>query len=236
MFCRSQADPAVEPSDVRAPARTWGDRLAPLIANKLAVVGGVIATLLPGRRVHRFGASWWFRAGTISTSTSGCAQTLVRPLTGGFLLGTDNLGRSMAWRIAAGTAVSLFAGVVVTVLSMTFGMIMGAVAGYAGGVVDRLISGADRPRLGVSGRPGCRDLRWHARTRADGRHPRRQRRQLGRICPDRPRASAFLKGAGVCRGGPRPRRTGLEDRRPSPGPQHARHRAGDGRRTTSPSR
>jgi peptide/nickel transport system permease protein len=56
------------------------------------------------------------------------------------VLGTDNLGRSMAWRIVAGTAVSLFAGLLVTIISITAGMALGSIAGYAGGMVDRVIS------------------------------------------------------------------------------------------------
>jgi ABC-type dipeptide/oligopeptide/nickel transport system permease subunit len=135
-----QADSVSEPSDLRAPARTWGDRLAPLLANKLAVVGGVITLFF--LIVACIGLAIMVVPGWDDLYIDQRLRaTLVRPFTDGFLLGTDNLGRSMAWRIAAGTAVSLFAGVVVTVLSMTFGMIMGAVAGYAGGIVDRLISG-----------------------------------------------------------------------------------------------
>jgi ABC-type dipeptide/oligopeptide/nickel transport system permease subunit len=124
----------------RVPAQTWRDRLAPLRANKLAVVGGVITLfflvvacvglavmVVPGWEELYVGQR--------------LRQTLVWPFQQGFLLGTDQHGRSMAWRIAAGTAVSLFVGVVVTLLSMTFGMILGAIAGYAGGAVDRVISG-----------------------------------------------------------------------------------------------
>ncbi len=124
----------------QAPGRTWRDRLAPLWANKLAVVGGVITLFFLG--VACVGLAIMFVPGWSDLYVDQrLRQTLVWPLQDGFLLGTDNHGRSVAWRIAAGTAVSLFIGVMVTLLSMTFGMILGAVAGYAGGLTDRLISG-----------------------------------------------------------------------------------------------
>ena len=134
------AGSVTEPSGARAPSRTWGDRLAPLLANKLAVVGGVITLFF--LIVACVGLAIMVVPGWEDLYIDQRLRaTLVRPFHDGFLLGTDNLGRSLAWRIAAGTAVSLFAGVAVTLLSMTFGMIMGAIAGYTGGIVDRLISG-----------------------------------------------------------------------------------------------
>ncbi|MBA2519237.1 MAG: ABC transporter permease [Chloroflexia bacterium] len=124
----------------RTPGRTWSDRLAPLWANKLAVVGGVITLFF--LIVAAAGLAVMVVPGWSDLYVDQrLRQTLVWPLQDGFVLGTDNHGRSLAWRIAAGTAVSLFIGVVVTLLSMTLGMILGAVAGYAGGAVDRLISG-----------------------------------------------------------------------------------------------
>lgn len=133
-------DAGTEAEGGRAPARTWRDRLAPLLANKLAILGGIITLFFLGVAI----------VGLLIMIVPGwddlyinqrLRQTLVYPFHDGFLLGTDNLGRSLAWRIAAGTAVSLFAGVAVTLLSMTLGMILGAVAAYFGGLPDRLISG-----------------------------------------------------------------------------------------------
>jgi peptide/nickel transport system permease protein/oligopeptide transport system permease protein len=127
------------PSDL-APPRSWGDHFAPLWANKLAVIGGIITLFFIGVAV--VGLAIMFVPGWDDLYIDQrLRQTLVRPLSDGFLLGTDNLGRSVAWRIAAGTAVSLFAGLAVTLISMVFGMVLGAVAGYSGGVADRLISG-----------------------------------------------------------------------------------------------
>jgi peptide/nickel transport system permease protein len=57
----------------------------------------------------------------------------------GFLLGTDSLGRDVAAGIAYGAHVSLLIGGVSTVVALLLGVTLGAVAGYAGGVIDDLI-------------------------------------------------------------------------------------------------
>jgi ABC-type dipeptide/oligopeptide/nickel transport system permease subunit len=66
---------------------------------------------------------------------------ILQPGTSAHPLGTDNLGRDMAWRVAAGTGISLLIGVVVTAASMAVGLILGAVAGYFRGPADQIISG-----------------------------------------------------------------------------------------------
>jgi peptide/nickel transport system permease protein len=57
----------------------------------------------------------------------------------GFLLGTDSLGRDVAADIAYGAYVSLLIGAVSTVAAVTFGVVMGALSGYLGGVADDII-------------------------------------------------------------------------------------------------
>ncbi|MFN5203754.1 MAG: ABC transporter permease [Gemmatimonas sp.] len=55
------------------------------------------------------------------------------------LLGTDAFGRDMAVRIWTGARVSLFVGVAGSALSALLGVALGAVAGWRGGWVDRVI-------------------------------------------------------------------------------------------------
>jgi peptide/nickel transport system permease protein len=62
----------------------------------------------------------------------GHARQPVRP-------GTDSLGRDVAAGIAYGAHVSLLIGGVSTVVALLLGVTLGAVAGYAGGVIDDLI-------------------------------------------------------------------------------------------------
>ncbi len=55
------------------------------------------------------------------------------------LLGTDRFGRDVLARLLAGARVSLAVGVLAALVSMAVGVAAGAIAGYAGGAVDRLM-------------------------------------------------------------------------------------------------
>lgn len=55
------------------------------------------------------------------------------------LLGTDEIGRDMLSRIIYGARISLFVGVFVQVVATSFGVLLGVVAGYYGGIVDTVI-------------------------------------------------------------------------------------------------
>ncbi|NJM67751.1 MAG: ABC transporter permease [Acaryochloris sp. RU_4_1] len=52
------------------------------------------------------------------------------------LLGTDIFGRSVLYKILAGTETAMLIGVLVTSISVPIGVILGALAGYYGGIVD----------------------------------------------------------------------------------------------------
>jgi peptide/nickel transport system permease protein len=56
-----------------------------------------------------------------------------------FLLGSDSLGRDVAAGIAYGARVSLLIGAVSTAVAVFVGVTLGAVAGYAGGLLDDAI-------------------------------------------------------------------------------------------------
>jgi peptide/nickel transport system permease protein len=57
-----------------------------------------------------------------------------------FVLGTDDLGRDILVRIAYGARISLYVGVVATLLTVAIGAVLGLIAGYLGGVVDSIIA------------------------------------------------------------------------------------------------
>ena len=58
---------------------------------------------------------------------------------GGYLLGTDTLGRDTLSRVLHGGRVSLFVGMSVAVLASVMGTLVGLVAGYRGGRVDAVL-------------------------------------------------------------------------------------------------
>ena len=111
-----------------------------LLSNKLALVGGVLTlvfvvigivgdTVLLVPSLHHVYLD------------QNLEQGLQHPLSPGHLLGTDQFGRDVAWRVVAGIGVSLAAGVAVTALSMPVGMAIGAASGYYGGLLDRIVGG-----------------------------------------------------------------------------------------------
>ncbi len=55
------------------------------------------------------------------------------------LLGTDNIGRDVWSGVVHGARVSLTVGILVALAAAAFGIMVGAVAGYAGGVYDALL-------------------------------------------------------------------------------------------------
>ena len=56
-----------------------------------------------------------------------------------FLLGTDRLGRDLFTRILYGARISLSVGLVGVFLTFVFGIVLGGLSGYLGGVVDTII-------------------------------------------------------------------------------------------------
>lgn len=129
-----------EPMEVTPEANRLADAFALVRSNKLALLGGVVTLLFFG--VGSVGAVIVLVPSLQHLYLDqNLIDTLKPPLTSGHLLGTDNLGRDLAWRVAAGTGISLLVGVAVTALSVVVGMALGAVSGYFRGAIDWLISG-----------------------------------------------------------------------------------------------
>ncbi|RZI92045.1 MAG: ABC transporter permease, partial [Microbacterium sp.] len=55
-------------------------------------------------------------------------------------MGTDSVGRDVLTRTFVGTQISLLAGVVITLATLTIGTIIGSLVAYAGGWVDAFVS------------------------------------------------------------------------------------------------
>jgi oligopeptide transport system permease protein len=112
----------------------WRDALRRLVRNR-AAVGGVIvlsviaalALFAPLISPHPFDAIDWERIGTPPD------------LGARFFFGTDANGRDLFVRTLYGGRMSLMVGIVATSVSLVIGITWGAIAGYAGGIVDGLM-------------------------------------------------------------------------------------------------
>lgn len=67
--------------------------------------------------------------------------TRFEPPSAAHWFGTDGLGRDVYSRVVFGARISLQVGIIVVLVSSIFGVIIGSIAGFFGGVVDWLLSG-----------------------------------------------------------------------------------------------
>src|SRR4029078_5779493 len=112
--------------------------------NRLTVIGVVIVVVLV--LVALF-APW------IATYDVGATDLTMRylPPSAAHWFGTDSTGRDIfsrvvfgariSWRVLFGARISLQVGIIVVAVSAVIGTLLGALAGYYGGWVDRFVSG-----------------------------------------------------------------------------------------------
>lgn len=110
----------------------WKDAWHRLRKNRLAVAGGVIVFMLS---VVCFVGPFFIRYSYEEQNLS-IRQT---PPGAAHWLGTDKLGRDQLSRILYGGRVSLMVGLCATVVSLTIGVLYGAISGFAGGKLDALM-------------------------------------------------------------------------------------------------
>jgi len=102
--------------------------------NRLSIVGLIIVTILV---VVALFAPW------IATHDVGATDLSLRYLgpSASHFFGTDATGRDIFSRVVFGARISLQVGIIVVGVSAVVGTILGALAGYYGGWIDRIISG-----------------------------------------------------------------------------------------------
>ena len=126
----------------------WRDAWRRLLKNKLAVFGLIVVVIItiasivgPTLIKRTFG----FTPDYIPTHDIRLTQSFP-PFTGPngefsweHPMGTDNAGRDQLARVLQGGQISLFVGVIATLVSLLIGVTYGAIAGYAGGRVDNVM-------------------------------------------------------------------------------------------------
>ena len=110
----------------------FGDFLQRLMKNKLAVAGLIVVVLLFAvALLASFVAP--YPPDEIDTNN------ILMPPSNAHIMGTDTLGRDVLSRMIHGAGVSLLVGFVAVGISTLIGVIIGAFAGYYGGLVDAIL-------------------------------------------------------------------------------------------------
>jgi oligopeptide transport system permease protein len=124
---------AMAEKDVRGRS-LWVDAWHRLLKNRAAVVSGVIMALMIALVLVGPFLSPWEGDFTDWDNTSAPPS-----LESGHWFGTDAVGRDILVRTLEGGRISLLVGLVATLVSLLIGVTYGAVAGYYGGVTDRIM-------------------------------------------------------------------------------------------------
>ena len=124
--------PVVDPADIVEGSSLWRDAWHRLQKNKLALFGGAFIALLALCSVFL----------PVLMNLSYTEQDLDLGAVGPSLqhwLGTDTLGRDLFARILYGCRISLGVGLAATFVSLTIGVVYGAISGYSGGKTDMVM-------------------------------------------------------------------------------------------------
>ena len=125
----------VEPAETGGGSSFWQDAWHRLWQNKLAIFGLVVLCVLAALC---FASFLWPNITGYSYEQQNLALGPAPP-NHVHWLGTDPLGRDLLARLLYGGGISLMVGLCATAVSLTIGVIYGAIAGFAGGKLDMLM-------------------------------------------------------------------------------------------------
>lgn len=122
------------------PSRTLaGDAWRRLRKNKLATVAIIWISIMVVAAVT---ASLWvpqLYGDPIAINTETLIEDRLQPPSLGHPFGTDDLGRDVFARVVYGARFSLAVGLIATAISIVIGLMLGALAGYYGGITDAAV-------------------------------------------------------------------------------------------------
>ena len=115
------------------PASLWSDAWRKMRTNRFAVIGLAILVALIIIAVF---APFIAPYDPTEMDLRNALQPVGSP---GHILGTDELGRDTLSRLIFGSRISLSVGIIVVIIAGTIGVVLGAISGYYGGVIDQII-------------------------------------------------------------------------------------------------
>ncbi len=120
-------------------ASLWRDAFGRLRKNKLAMVGLILVGFVTFIAI--FGsilAPYNYQDQDLAAVVANKGQPLP-PLSGGHILGTDQIGRDLLSRLMDGARISMSVAIVVQIVVICIGVPIGAMAGWFGGRTDNLL-------------------------------------------------------------------------------------------------
>jgi oligopeptide transport system permease protein len=120
-------------------ASLWGDAFGRLRKNKLAMIGLILVGFVTFIAI--FGsilAPYNYQDQDLAAVVANKGQPLP-PLSGGHILGTDQIGRDLLSRLMDGARISMSVAIVVQIVVICIGVPIGAMAGWFGGRTDNLL-------------------------------------------------------------------------------------------------
>ena len=123
----------------RPSASLWRDAFGRLRKNKLAMVGLILVGFVTFIAI--FGsmlAPYNYQDQDLAAVVANKGQPLP-PMTGGHILGTDQIGRDLLSRLMDGARISMSVAIVVQIVVICIGVPIGAMAGWFGGRTDNLL-------------------------------------------------------------------------------------------------
>jgi peptide/nickel transport system permease protein len=104
-----------------------------LLSHRMALAGGMVMTIIVvlsmlGPLINPF-----------DPDRVDILRRFLPPMTGGHILGTDELGRDILARLSAGGRISLTIGLLSMLISVVLGTSVGMVAGYRGGIMGAVL-------------------------------------------------------------------------------------------------
>jgi len=117
----------------RKSSSLWQDSIRRLKRNKAAVVSLYFIVLVCLMAIFAK------QIAPYSFDKQNIDQILAQPGEGGYLLGTDSLGRDVLSRIIYGARMSMAVGIITALISMVIGTVYGSISGWMGGRVDAVM-------------------------------------------------------------------------------------------------
>ena len=120
-------------------ASLWRDAFGRLRKNKLAMLGLILVSFVAFVAVFgTFLAPYNYQDQDLTAVVANKGQPLP-PLTGGHILGTDQIGRDLLSRLMDGARISMSVAIVVQIVVICIGVPIGAMAGWFGGRTDNVL-------------------------------------------------------------------------------------------------